>query len=460
MCGDSSIAAHRVVLSSASAYFKNFFKYASTESKTCEIDKGIVTQDGVLQTIIEYAYTGNVTIDAENVQELLVAASFLQIDFIVKESEKFMADNIEVDIVVELVRFGNQYNLCHLIDSVCKFISNHFEELNKNGAFWELSQTDMCSLIKNKWMSVLKGGIPILNPEAEILKFVGKYMSIASMSHEEFDNNTISNLLKNIHFEDIGKDEIKGIVDVYPIIDCDIVRSALNHPGKLTQREEVIDVKEMAATRVHANCNKHLLSSIAYARGGQVNDITETFDEKWQGEKDLNLRPKRFHIIIRRWDGRPVVGAMSVQYNNGMSIEYGGRPTDENKFVSEHEVKLDDDEVVVKMILRSGWMIDSLTFITNLGRTFGPYGGTGGTERISTPIHNPAYLHSFNGKEVITQGEYGITFLSFQWVVYHSGPRDILEIEASGNDDDDDWPFLYNSGSDVDSESNVSDFSY
>jgi hypothetical protein len=41
-------------------------------------------------------------------------------------------------------------------------------------------------------------------------------------------------------------------------------------------------------------------------------------------------------------------------------------------------IQLQEDELIVAIKGRAGTYVDSLTFVTNHGRTFGPYGGNGG----------------------------------------------------------------------------------
>jgi hypothetical protein len=44
------------------------------------------------------------------------------------------------------------------------------------------------------------------------------------------------------------------------------------------------------------------------------------------------------------------------------------------------QVFLDDGDYVDEVIYRAGSSLDSITFLTKSGKTYGPYGGTGGTE--------------------------------------------------------------------------------
>jgi hypothetical protein len=53
-----------------------------------------------------------------------------------------MAKKIDMDNLNHLVRFAIQFNLMHLLNSICIFISKYFYKLKQNGAFWELSVGD------------------------------------------------------------------------------------------------------------------------------------------------------------------------------------------------------------------------------------------------------------------------------------------------------------------------------
>ena len=84
------------------------------------------------------------------------------------------------------------------------------------------------------------------------------------------------------------------------------------------------------------------------------------------------------------------------------------------------------DEFIVKVIAFSGYMVDNLEFITNTGKSYGPFGGGGGGKRVLAHPHGPGYLSHVSGSEAFTQGSLGIVSLSFHFVVW-SQPGDIPE---------------------------------
>ena len=70
------MAAHKIVLMAASEYFRTMFKSCYEESKC---DKLVLpgVQENDLEPIVNYFYTGVITINGDNVGSLLSAASLL-----------------------------------------------------------------------------------------------------------------------------------------------------------------------------------------------------------------------------------------------------------------------------------------------------------------------------------------------------------------------------------------------
>ena len=102
-----------------------------------------------------------------------------------------------------------------------------------------------------------------------------------------------------------------------------------------------------------------------------------------------------------------------MRYSDGENAFHGQ--------TSNHEVyefMLDEDEFITKVISFSGYMIDRLEFITNKGKSYGPYGGDGGGQRIHTITGGNGYLSFVSGAEAMTLGSLGIVSFSFHWMLY------------------------------------------
>lgn len=423
-CGSKAVKAHKIVLASVSDYFKNIFKYSSVQCAT-EIDEytldNNIFKENYLECIVEFAYTGKVRIDGEIVQDLLVAASFLQIEFIQTQCENFMAKKIDMDNLIHLVRFAIQFNLMHLLNSICIFISKYFYKLKQNGAFWELSVGDFKMLLKNVNFNVLEHNVPVENPELEILKLVGMYLSIISVQERDFRNTVVSELVQEVHFEEISNtDDVISTVDLFPILDCKEVHDIMNASADAKSKCE--HTPRNFSNSCKKLCNKNYFFN---------DDVFEECEEDGKGDQYINDRPVKFTMWIRRWGGKSILGGISVQYKSGKMVKHGEKPTNGSHFISEHMFTLEENEVITKVTVNREEMIHSLEFFTNFDRKFGPYGGPEGKKRSQYFNEITGYVHNLDAKVVLAGGSLGIQFLRFNWVVFCKG-----DPEFYGNDYD------------------------
>lgn len=67
-------------------------------------------------------------------------------------------------------------------------------------------------------MSVFEHGVPVINPEIDLLKFISLYLDKTKI---KIDKSVVSNLLEEICFDEIKDyNDLKAVLDVYPCLDC------------------------------------------------------------------------------------------------------------------------------------------------------------------------------------------------------------------------------------------------
>ena len=89
------VPAHKMVLIAASDYFRTMFKTCYKESR-CEklVLPGVQPED--LEPIINYFYTGSITINGDNVGSLLSASSFLLLPSLIQGDYKSKSFQIKL----------------------------------------------------------------------------------------------------------------------------------------------------------------------------------------------------------------------------------------------------------------------------------------------------------------------------------------------------------------------------
>ncbi|VDK73427.1 unnamed protein product [Onchocerca ochengi] len=98
-------SAHRIVLAATIPYFRAMFTADMAESQQEEIHlKGF--EPDILEQLISFSYTGSIRITAANVQSMMHAANFLQLNGIVDECSKFLKCRLHAQNVLGIRSFA------------------------------------------------------------------------------------------------------------------------------------------------------------------------------------------------------------------------------------------------------------------------------------------------------------------------------------------------------------------
>ena len=107
-------------------------------------------------------------------------------------------------------------------------------------------------------------------------------------------------------------------------------------------------------------------------------------------------------ICTRTWDSRNVVKGLKILFQNGGSLEIG---LDDQQPKETKTFNLHDDEYISYVQGSAGYVLDSLAFVTNKGRHFGPVGGDGGSGFCTlTCRHRKLLKENRNSARVVLRG--------------------------------------------------------
>uniref|UniRef100_A0A670XUB6 Kelch like family member 2 n=1 Tax=Pseudonaja textilis TaxID=8673 RepID=A0A670XUB6_PSETE len=150
---DVEIAAHRVVLAACSPYFYAMFAGEMSESQAKNVR--IKEVDGwILKKLIEYIYTGEITITEENVQVLLPAASLLQLQDVKKGCCDFLEIQLHPTNCLGIQAFADMHACIELLNKANTYTEQHFTEVVLGDEFLSLGVEQVCSLISSDKLTV------------------------------------------------------------------------------------------------------------------------------------------------------------------------------------------------------------------------------------------------------------------------------------------------------------------
>uniref|UniRef100_A0A8C3QRM1 Kelch like family member 18 n=1 Tax=Cyanoderma ruficeps TaxID=181631 RepID=A0A8C3QRM1_9PASS len=121
----------------------------------CKQDE-IVMQAGIpaLEALINFAYNGHLAIDQQNVQSLLMGASFLQLQNIKDACCTFLRERLHPKNCLGVRQFAETMMCTVLYDAANSFIHQHFVEVSMSEEFLALPFEDVLELVSRDELNV------------------------------------------------------------------------------------------------------------------------------------------------------------------------------------------------------------------------------------------------------------------------------------------------------------------
>ncbi|XP_078588994.1 kelch repeat and BTB domain-containing protein 2-like isoform X2 [Branchiostoma floridae x Branchiostoma japonicum] len=136
-----SFPCHRAILASCSPYFRTMFTSGYAEVKQERIS--IQDVSGVaMATILDYAYTGRLQMEPDQVQAVMSAARLLQVDFVGRKAAEYMKDRLDVSNCVDVLMYADMLADCGLVEA-----SKRFDQVALQPSFVQLPLNLLQSLL-------------------------------------------------------------------------------------------------------------------------------------------------------------------------------------------------------------------------------------------------------------------------------------------------------------------------
>lgn len=151
--GVEEIYAHRVVLSACSSYFCAMFTNKMMES-TQEVVRLTDLDVMAVGDLVEFAYTAKVQVNEDNVQQLLKAASILQLSEVVGVCCNFLSTQLHSSNCLVIALFAEVHGCTVLADSAWEYVLDHFVEVINCDEFAHLNFEAVSSLLSSENINV------------------------------------------------------------------------------------------------------------------------------------------------------------------------------------------------------------------------------------------------------------------------------------------------------------------
>lgn len=141
------------MLAASSPYFSAMFT-----GYLCEKDQRSVElhqiSGPILRALVDFIYTGDISVGQGNVQELMVAADMLELDRVVRACSDYLVKELHAVNAVGIYRFAELHNCRTLRDAALQFVQSCFPQVLCEDEIYELPKEQMIGLLASEHLQV------------------------------------------------------------------------------------------------------------------------------------------------------------------------------------------------------------------------------------------------------------------------------------------------------------------
>ena len=265
---------HKIVLAGISPYLRAMFTNGMSESEKKNIDIHGIDQ-GTMEILLNYCYTGTIEIDTENVGQILAGSSLLNIDQLRKACAKFLREQMDHSNCIGIQNLANVYSLGNLQSIAEDYINQNFLEVRNTDEFLQLDFEILLKLLKSDSIKV--------RSEEDVFCALERWLYYNYENRKSFS----SELLNCIRFPLLSLEFLEYKVFVAPFVKSS-TKSQLLLARVMNEQPEKLP---------NYLCTPRALPQSVYAMGGRNSsscqlDIVERYDiyeDQWYCETNLNI---------------------------------------------------------------------------------------------------------------------------------------------------------------------------
>ncbi|GAA6220829.1 kelch-like protein 22 isoform X1 [Lates japonicus] len=147
------IQAHRILLAASCDYFRGMFAGGLRETQQKEIPIHGVSYMA-MKKILDYIYTSEIELDLECVQEVLIAATLVQLENVIGFCCDFLFSWLDDSNILDVHHLADLYGLQQLNARVHSYILRNIQTLSRTDAYRQLPQNEVFRALSSDELQV------------------------------------------------------------------------------------------------------------------------------------------------------------------------------------------------------------------------------------------------------------------------------------------------------------------
>ncbi|XP_017553485.1 kelch-like protein 30 [Pygocentrus nattereri] len=320
--GGQDFPCHRGILALCSLYFRSMFSGDFVESISARVELHDVDPD-VLATLLDFAYTGKLTINQRNVEGLISTSSQLQFHTVRAVCSRYLQHQIDATNCLGIQEFGEIHGCPEVVAKAKAFLLENFEAVQQHEEFLLLEKDKLMACLKD---DALQTRDDCARAEA-VLAWVRHCRDSRICQLPELLRLARLPLLPETYLKDsLLKDPL--------VQDSKECRELL----EVVCREKVHMQVGESEQSLFQN-TPHNLQEVLFVMGGRSLDDSDDEDEEEDGERNGRIHPRNcafYNPKLQQWHQLPDFpnynkwGYSLVSLNNDVYVTGGSRGSQSN----------------------------------------------------------------------------------------------------------------------------------
>lgn len=287
---DREIPTHRAILAAVSPYFQAMFTHELMESSQDVVVIRDMSPD-ILSALVSFAYTGEIDLTVDNVQEVLSAASLLQILQVQELCCSFLMKQLDVSNCLGIKTFVEANGCTQVCGDINKFAARHFQQVSSGVEFLSSPWENVATLISSPDLKVDK--------EEEVYSVVMEWVKQDPTERSQH----LPRLLEHVRLPMVAVPFLMDTVDKEPLIksisDCrDLLDEAKRYHLMPAQRN-----LRTTNPRFHA---RRSTMGLLYAVGGKESsesitrsvEVYNMLENEWKETTGMIVRRQQLGVGV------------------------------------------------------------------------------------------------------------------------------------------------------------------
>ncbi|XP_068136771.1 kelch-like protein 30 [Hyperolius riggenbachi] len=297
---------HRAVLALCSQYFQTMFTGNFQESISAQVEIKEVNAD-LMETLINFSYTGRLTINQDNVEGLISVSNQLHFPAVRKVCIRYLQQQMDATNCLGIWEFGERHGCPEVIAKAWSYLQENFEAVCQEDEFLLLSPEQLLQYLRDPLLQVRE--------DQSLAKAVLHWVRRDEKNRATY----LPELLSVVRLSSLTDNYLQELMDAEPLI-------SESEPCRALIKRNLGQVPQSPTEQSTAS-----LQQVLVVVGGKV--LEEEEDEDEEDEAPLRTSPNFafFNPKTKMWMGLPDFpdynkwGFSVTSLNNDVYVTGGSR---------------------------------------------------------------------------------------------------------------------------------------